>query len=129
MCDVVFCSKNSSFVPSLTGSSFQSPPHFLVVAPHLQQDKLYPWMDLISGLCSGCLHLSVCHSASWRGVGSESRQEHALPVGSTLCLPQHRCSLVKCALGFSGTCALEFCHYHGPWGRDGPFWLCWGLMR
>lgn len=93
--------------------SFQSPPCLLVVAPHLQQDELYPWMDLISGLCSGCLHLVFCHSASWRGVDSESRQEHALPVGSALCLPQCRCSLMKCALGFRGTCALEFCHCHG----------------
>lgn len=25
--------------------SFQSPPHLLVVAPHLPQDELCPWMD------------------------------------------------------------------------------------
>lgn len=89
MCDVVFCAARAVPCPIMDRffHSFELPPRLLVVAPHLQQDELYSLMDLTSGLCSGCLHVFFCYSASWRGVGGESRQERALPLGSTQCLP------------------------------------------
>lgn len=50
---VTFCSvlQGQSFGPITDRffHCFHLPPYLLVVAPHLQQDELCPWMDLISG--------------------------------------------------------------------------------